>query len=545
MRISLQNKLILLFTFVLSVSFVVVYGNMKNRITEDLARSSEKELAVKADLARTAVEEIPGEFLSVSRLSALAKKINNDLGMRVTILDMNGKVLADSSIDDGKLKGIENHSERPEIKEAAAKGAGMSRRQSATLGGDMLYAAESFKVGAVNGIIRISIPEPDAAASLEGLKKMMTRSFAMMLIVSVFLSIFAAGVVSRPVKDMAEFASAVSKGDFSKRAVVRNNDEIKDLSDELNRMAGNIKNKIDEMSETGARFEAVFSNITEGVMIIDDRGRISLVNGALLSLFGISGDVVNLKPVEAVKNLDIQDIANKALLGQDGPMSREVYLESPEEKFLFIHAAPIIKSGIAQGAVLVFSDITKIRKMESAKKDFAPSAPHEVKTQVIMPDAGALKLDIKPCDLKNIVKNVITGLKKAIDEKQLQVHFDINGKTQRINADEAKISQAVYNLIMNAVKNSKPKGEIKIRSRLLNGKIEVMIADSGSGMPVQELTRVFDRPHKLIHAGLRDADEVGAGLSLVKNIVDAHGGSVRAESAENKGSTFYFTVYPA
>jgi two-component system phosphate regulon sensor histidine kinase PhoR len=352
-------------------------------------------------------------------------------------------------------------------------------------------------------------------------------------------------------------------------------------------MSDQIKLKIEEVTESKSHLETILLSMFEGVMVIDKDGSVSLINNALKELFLIQEDPLGKKPVEAIRNIEIQEIADSALEKKGGVESREISLLLPEEKILMVHATPVIHEGKAEGTVLVFHDITELRRLERVRKDFVANVSHELRTpvssikgyaetllegalenkkdakefaQIIHSNAerlarliddllslsriesAKLSLNLKPQEVKHIAERVIFELGEQLKEKSLTVSLDIVDDIPKILADENRIAQVLLNLIDNSIKYTSPGGRILIFASQEGEFVKTDVTDTGIGISEEHIPRLFERFYRVDKARSRELGGTGLGLSIVKHIVQAHGGEVSVQSIEGKGSTFSFTI---
>ncbi|MGD9015666.1 MAG: ATP-binding protein, partial [Candidatus Omnitrophota bacterium] len=283
----------------------------------------------------------------------------------------------------------------------------------------------------------------------------------------------------------------------------------------------------------------------------------------------------------------IQEVADSVLKLKQGVISKEVSFLLLEERIFLVHATPIIRGGISEGGVLVFHDITELRRLEKIRQDFVANVSHELRTpvssvkgyaetllegalkdkknardflRIIHSDAdrlakliddlldlskiesGKLKMDLKSYSIKPIVKRVISGLDKQSKEKSIRIKEDIPRDIPNILADESRIAQVLLNLMDNAIKYNNEGGSITILAKEKDNFIRIEISDTGVGIPEKDLPRLFERFYRIDKARSRELGGTGLGLSIVKHIIQAHNGEVFVQSIFGKGSTFSFTI---
>jgi two-component system phosphate regulon sensor histidine kinase PhoR len=382
-------------------------------------------------------------------------------------------------------------------------------------------------------------------------------------------------------------AKSIAMGNFSRKIRVHTKDEIEDLAHAFNNMAKQIRMRIEEVTANKLRLEAILHSMFDGVMVVDNRGMILMINNTLKRMLHIEEPISGKKPIEVIRNVDIQNIVDMIIVQKKGLMSQELSLILPEEKILMIHATPVVREDETDGAVLVFHDITDLKHLEAVRRDFVANVSHELRTplstikgyaetlldgaindpenahefvKIMYDDAnrlallvndlldlskiesGKFTLNIEPLSLKPLVENVLSGLQKNADQKEIDVSVHIDDSLSKVKADDSRIAQVLLNLIDNAIKYTPEGGAVRIEAIEKHDCVMVDISDTGIGIPEKDLPRIFERFYRVDKGRSRKMGGTGLGLSIVKHIVQSHGGTVFVESTVGKGSTFSFTI---
>ena len=596
MRINIHYKITLVFGLIIAVVLLGIYLYLNNILREHSYQRIETNLIKQTSFAKSYLEEDFAMGIKSYELDKIANRIGEDLGLRVTIIGIDGTVFGDSGLDGEKLVEVENHLYRPEVQQAlkgfstAKLGIGKSKRFSATVKKDMLYIASVFGKEKPQGIVRLSLPLSEIELISGYLRKTLTISLFLAFILAVIISFIISLFISKPAREMSLAAKAVASGDFSKRISISTKDEIGDLAKSFNFMSSQIKARIEEVTTSKSRLEAVLLSMFEGVMVVDIKGTILLMNQTLKDFLLVKEDPVDKKPLEVIRNIEIQEIADNGLRLKQGVESREISVFLPEEKILLLHATPIIRDGKPEGTVLVFHDITELRHLEKIRREFVANVSHELRTpvssikgyaetllegamndkenamdflKIIHSDSerlarliddlldlskiesGKLKSTLKPCAVEPIIKRVVSNLNKQAKDKSIRIQIDISKDISCILADEARIAQVLLNLIDNAVKYTQEGGKVTISAKEKDEFVQVDITDTGIGIPDQDIPRLFERFYRVDKARSRELGGTGLGLSIVKHIVHAHNGEVFVQSVLGQGSTFSFTIFKA
>lgn len=581
LKLILSYALVVLFSFALTAFFLI-----KN-LEQNSLRNIQSSLVTQAKLIENQISPdyiIKEDF---SYLDVFAKRLAKEAGCRITVIDTNGTVLADSDMPREDVPGMENHSYRPEIKIALLGNTGIDIRYSPTLKIDMLYVALPLKYKSeIIGSLRVSIPLGNVQKTLFEIKRIFTIGLLFALCFAFILgSVFAIKTIE-PINKMIRGAREFSKGNFNRRIAQSSKDEIGELAATLNKMAEEIENRVKDIKTQNQKLAAIFNSMIEGIIVVDRGGYIASLNPTIEKIFGISLEKAKGKLfLETIRNNDIHDIINKAL-EKGEPVCGEISLIYPVQKVFEVSATPIFDNNAVSGCLAVIHDITEIRRLETIRSDFVANVSHELKTPLTSIKGfvetlleGALedkdssrqflkivqdhtqRLDNLVNDLlilsnlesreisieKNNIKlrqlagEVILGFTSQLNKKGIEIKNDLPDDLT-IKADKNRIEQVFTNLIDNAIKFNKEKGIIKIYGHETNGTVRITVEDSGMGIPGKDVGRIFERFYRVDKARSRELGGTGLGLSIVKHIIELHEGSVGVESVEGLGSKFWFTL---
>lgn len=335
-----------------------------------------------------------------------------------------------------------------------------------------------------------------------------------------------------------------------------------------------------------AQQAALFNSMVEGVLILDENGKIQLINESLKQLFGIKQEIAGKTLLEAFRLPQLTVLEKKL---QESKVVREFELEivQQERRFIEINAAIIFnEEGTMEGTIFVFHDLTRITQLENTRQEFVANVSHELRTplslikgyvQTLLDGAkddpalttkflhkiekhtnqftyliedlltisrlesGNVFLNLEKTSLKVLADRVVEDLQSRADEKQVKILNLVNHQVVEVDAD--RMHQVFLNLVDNAIKYCGSNGEVVIgAAKEGNDSLKVWVKDNGPGIAPEARQRVFERFYRVDRARSRDSGGTGLGLAIVKHIVQAHGGEVWVESQVGVGSTFYFTL---
>jgi two-component system phosphate regulon sensor histidine kinase PhoR len=352
--------------------------------------------------------------------------------------------------------------------------------------------------------------------------------------------------------------------------------EVEALQDKQRRAAQQIQ----------TQQEVLFNSMVEGLLLLDERGRIQLANLAFASLFGVTVDIRGRTLLEAVRLHELAELVS-SLDSQKQVLGYELKLSGLSERWLQINAAGIFNGhGERHGTVLVFHELTRLKQLESARQEFVANVSHELRTplslikgyvetlldgardnpevatkflqtidrnserlKLLIEDlltiseleSGRVKLNLQAVPLGPVVAKVFEDFKARADAKSMRLINQAPDLAVRADAD--RLEQVLGNLIDNAIKYGRAKGTVTVGgSARDDGQVEVFVQDDGPGIPPEALERVFERFYRVDKARSREQGGTGLGLAIVKHIVQGQGGRVWATSEPSRGTTFYFTL---
>jgi two-component system phosphate regulon sensor histidine kinase PhoR len=581
MRDKLSFKLGLVIGGIIFLSVVISYFSIEHRLTEILITETKKELYRDLLFNKQLLEQKPGEWQDRKETNVWAEQIGHALAIRVTLIDLDGRVSGDSSIPTDKLSLIENHLGRPEVKDAIEKGYGERTRYSQTVKEHMLYMAVPVGFPKPYAILRFGKPIYDIGVFDTGIRKEVTQGLFLALFFSLIAGFVAAYFLARPLRTLAKTAQKRIHGDFSGTITVHSKNETGVLARTLNVMT----DEIIKLRRSEEWFLAVFSGIREAIIVTDATGDIILVNPAASRMFRIDGTMFKSRPIRHLSDTKLQELFTRVHSTRITLRKEELPLMTTKgERMMQISSMPLTKKGRFEGTVFVLNDITKLRNLEKIRRDFVSSVSHELRTplsvitgytetllegamhepehatpflQIIRQaseqltalvndvldlskiESGQIEYQFAAVDLKRIVQQSVELLKPSLDKKQIRLNITIADTLPPVYADARYLDIAIRNLLDNAIKYVDDRnGKIRISAFRSDDDIRLEVEDNGIGISKSDLGRIFERFYRVDKGRSRRQGGTGLGLAIVKHIVLAHKGNVEVRSRVNHGSVF-------
>ena len=576
LKIKLASAGLVSVLLVLSGFSLFLYFNTRQHLL-DLALDGlqSQALLLSTDITQKMADHPGLDLDSLAKAQALA------LNKRVTLIDSLGLVLGDSEEDVDGLKKMDNHLGRPEISQARQKGLGHTVRYSQSLKMEMIYFAVPIRAGSSRwGYCRIAWP-------WEGLKNYQKQLLAGMIIGLVLSAALLWLLVSlawhpeiEAIKDIELASRRLSSGDLKARApLTKGSRETALVAKTLNQLAQSWEETVNDLSEQKSNLAAVLDGMSEGVITLDQRQVIKMVNPAAAEMFG-------LDPRQTMGRLLLEAIRSP-IMEQLIKEGREWIELEREKRFYIVRIAPINDQGSPRGWVLVSSDITRLKMLERIRKDFVANVSHELKTPLSAINGfsealldGALNnreqledflgrihaqslrmsklvkdlLELSAIESGNytlkktaspigpLLERVVDNLSAQISEKKHTVHVEDKTSKALILMDPDIISSALGNLLDNAVKYAPQNSRIDLTAEMLGKDLILSVSDNGPGISQDNLPRLFERFYRVDRARSRDLGGTGLGLAIVKHIAELHGGSAGTESLLGKGSKFWIKI---
>ncbi len=520
-----------------------------------------------------------------SQLQPMVHELSSRASARVTVVAADGTVLADSAVREADLSTVENHLSRPEIQQALATGQGQDIRASHTTGERTMYRAivMSRRQDTPPVFVRVGLPLVILDREIAKLQQNLILALGAAFFLAVSLSIWLTRSITRPLSDIAVAVQRLAAGSQHVPIKTSSQDEVGLLAATLNHMADQLHAKIAELSEDRAQLLAMLTSMVEGVLVLDYRGHVLQVNPALERMLGITRAEARGRPcADVFRHQQLNELVS-AILSTRTNQEDEIVL-TPTGRCLHVQAS--VAGGERENeacAVLVFHDITELRRLEKIRKDFVANVSHELRTPltsikgyvealldgakddpevstkflgIILTQSDRLNLIIEdllelskiesgrvsfkqdPIDIRNVIERTLSMIKPLADKKGHRLVSVIDDQLPTLAGDEDRLVQVLTNLLDNAVKYTPEQGTITVAAHSTPQQLELSVTDTGIGIPEQDRPRVFERFYRVDKARSRELGGTGLGLAIVKHIVEGHGGQVWVEGNHPSGSRF-------
>ena len=520
--------------------------------------------------------------LDAATVDDLCKRLGAESNTRYTVILPSGVVVGDTWETPANM---DNHAGRPEVAGALARGAESSRRFSTTLQRNVLYVASSVHdQGRPVAVVRAAIPLARMEEELDRLRSRFVGIGALIAGLALAVTLALSQRYGRKVRELQEAAARLAEGDLSQRLPAPDSEELAGLAESFNRMAAQIENRMQEVVRQRNQLEVVLSSMQEGVIAVDREECVISLNPAAARWFGLPLDRARGRSLqEIIRNLAIQKFVARSL-ATGTPAEEDMAVFQNGERILNVRSTPLQGTGAETfGTLIVFNDVTQLRRLEDMRRDFVANVSHELKTpltaikgfvetlhqgqadpeearrflgiiarhvdrlNVIIEDllmlsriedqAERAEIKRETVRLRDVFGNAVQICRPAADAKRIRIRV-AGDETLTASVDPVLLEQAVVNLLDNAVKYSDPEREVEISGRAAEREIRVRVRDQGVGIERRHLPRLFERFYRVDKARSRAVGGTGLGLAIVKHIAQAHGGHVSVESTVGEGSRF-------
>ena len=559
-------KLLGAFLLVIAVATATLDFAVRRAWETSLRHELETTLTQKARLFAGQVEHERGR----RPLQQIADEVSQAADARATIIESDGKVLADTRADPQEM---ENHATRPEFIAALHGQTGSAQRVSHTVGIPFLYVAAPIPGGAV----RLAYPLSSIAERVRHVRLQLLFASGLALLVALILATLISQAISRRLQRIVVFAEKIAAGDLTARLEETSGDEIAHVAAALDRTARQLEQSFAALETGRKQLETLLNSMQDAVLAVSPAGKVEWSNGVMKRL--AYGHVrVGAPLVETMRDPDFLRAVDEALRTRQVRTGRASSLGAGRS--FDVIAAPLPGGG----AVVVLHDLTEVERVEKTRRDFIANVSHELRTpltsiqgyaetlldsgggngntreflEIIRKNAsrmsrltedlltlarvesGETEFALQPHPAADLLREAQQNFQEMLKSSGMEVEI-AESTPAAVQADDDAVQQVLTNLIDNASKYAGG-GRIVLGAREFADEVEFYVRDFGAGIASEHLPRLFERFYRVDKARSRESGGTGLGLAIAKHIVLAHGGRIRVESTLGHGSTFFFTL---
>jgi two-component system phosphate regulon sensor histidine kinase PhoR len=435
------------------------------------------------------------------------------------------------------------------------------------------------------GIIFLSTQSSELKKAYGQIWWILSISLGTALIVIIFLGFTIAKRYTKPIEAATDVAMELAKGNYRARTTIHQKDETGLLGTSINILAQNLQEMVKAQEIQRDRLTTLIENIGAGLILIDSRGFINLINKGYIDIFHVNPEnYLSKQYYEVIDHEDISSIIAEVFRTEKKITKQLMIPLEIERRYFVIYGVPIIgNNSVWKGVLLVFHDITELKKLEQVRKDFVANVSHELKTpitsikgftetlldgamenketleaflSIILKESNRLqtlildllelskieqhgfKLNLQKIDLYILLNEVITILNGKAEKKDIQLQLICSDSKVDINGDVDRLKQVFINLIVNAITYTPNKGKVTVFLKEQENTVRIHIKDTGVGIEKKEIPRIFERFYRVDRARSRNSGGTGLGLAIVKHLVEAHHGNIVVHSVIGEGSEF-------
>ena len=532
----------------------------------------ESDLEARAELIVNALNMVD----TLDEKAQLVDSLGGPTDQRITLIDADGTVLADTYVDDRDLAALDNHGERPEVQASLDGELGMARRHSTSVDADMLYVA--IPIPDSDAVLRASVPLREVDEALRHLRLLLLFGGVLGIGVAILMSSIASRLMSQTLQQVLDRARTDTDAAPAAGASPGADTDVDgDDSDSLRQITRALEETLELLVRQRNRFRAVLDGMTEGVIATDSDLQITLSNRSVHRLLNTDGDLED-RPLSALLPDDIIEA-----IVEDSDDTVEFQPSHRPVRRIRIRTTPRPDTG---GYILVFHDVTTIRRLETMRRDFVANVSHELKTPVTVIqanaetlldgalgdaehartftegidrnarrlsrlisdlldlsqiEAGEIEIELQQTPLRAVVEDAVVDIEHRVNSSSTSIDIDIDEEL-RVQSDFDALYRVLLNLLENAVKYGGDDPTVQLHARRRQSMVLVEVIDNGPGIPGEHRDRLFERFYRVDRGRTVDMGGTGLGLAIVKHLVASMHGEVGYRPAEPEGSIFWFTL---
>ena len=599
---SIHVKLVLIYILLIMLALQIIGIYFAKQLEENLKSNFQDSIFQRVDLMQYSIREeilkerdesMPSleESLKsiVKEFSTGLKDVSTGDILEIRVIDSRQRILATSEVDNQSLIGQRSNTDLVRRAISAETLFDLIKLDNKTRN-RVWVLATPIREGAgpddeIIGVLYIEANIESVFEQMNDINRIFLGGTAVSLVITIFLGILVARTITQPIADMRKQAQAMAKGNFSRKVRVYGTDEIGQLAITFNHLTNRLQESQSTTEAERRKLDSVLSNMTDGVIATDRKGRIILINDPALELLHISRDITLGRPIASVLGID-QEYSFEDLIHMNDAINLD--FSTSEAPYILRANFSVIQkeTGFINGLITVLHDITEQEKIEMERREFVSNVSHELRTPLTTMRSylealidGAWKddniaptfLNVTQTETERMIRLVNDLLQLSrMDSSNYKLNTDIvlfNSFFNRIidrfemsksenvtferllpetsyyvEIDTDKVTQVIDNVISNAIKYSPDGGSVRFGFTVQGDTLKVMISDDGMGIPKENVGRIFDRFYRVDRARARSMGGTGLGLAIAREMIEAHGGKIWAESEEGYGTTVFFTL---
>jgi two-component system phosphate regulon sensor histidine kinase PhoR len=521
------------------------------------------------------------EETPLTQLQRQVATISASIEARITLIDSQGVVLADSEFNPQKM---DNHNQRPEIQAAKLNGIGESRRFSNTLNTTMQYiAVPTLNEANQLGYIRTALSTQRINEEINYLRRVIIIATSLTAIIALFVGYWLAMSFAQPLRQMTLIANNFAQGRYQLRIPSHRRDEIGDLARSLNQMADTSAQRFNNLASERDLLATILKSMNEGVITVDNEGIIQHINAAAARMLRNRPDQSLGQTLDQIEGTKVLHKAWEKCLYQQSSYTQQIQLRGYAFARHYQLHVSLLKESREGGAILVLQDITEVQRIDRMRADFVANASHELKTPITairgfaetLLDGGDVDAKLirrfmrkihsqslrlsdlvsdllalsrlesndeayeEAVDLIDIVVKVCTNLQSVAQSQDISLKLHTTKDHYLpILGDDKALNQLVTNLVDNAIKYTPEGGQVDVYLQLDDQHLVFAVKDTGIGIAPADQERIFERFYRVDKARSREVGGTGLGLAIVKHIVQSHQGKLQVISELGEGTRF-------
>ncbi|KRL03499.1 Signal transduction histidine kinase [Lactobacillus equicursoris DSM 19284 = JCM 14600 = CIP 110162] len=592
---SIQTKITVIFMLLLLATIEIIGAYFTRQMEQTSIDNFQTTIQLQSIVTEQLTNQLVKNGKSSDRMmNQIVTDYNNSAISEIEVVDSKNVIRAVSSLNENDRVG--QLSNNRDIREVINTGQTKTTVTSDKTGSYMVQITPLTSGTNIVGAVYVKASMADVFDNLRNVSIMFLTASLLAVVVAAVASMFISRAITKPIEELRQQAMQVADGDYSAQVKIYSNDELGQLGAAFNTLSARIEQTQEQSESERRRLDSVLSHMTDGVIATDRHGNVSIINQMAQDFLNIKADDAINKPISQILGLG-EEYTSQDLISSQSDMQVTVNGGTNDE--MILHASfTLIKrvTGFVSGAVCVLHDVTEQIKNEDEQRQFVSNVSHELRTPLtsvrayiealnegawkdpeIAPqflqvtqdetermirmvndllvlsrmDRGTTKLELEWVNFTDFVSHLLNRFDMIVEHdqgeaqsesKQYVIKRDLGNQALWIEIDTDQMMRVIDNIMNNAIKYSPDGGTITVRLQQRQNQVLLSIADQGLGIPRKDLSKIFDRFYRADKARSRAQGGTGLGLAIAKEIVNAHGGKIWADSREGHGSTFYISL---